>query len=411
MTVSRRARSTSQARGLAPGLDVDAPAAQAATEAGDGIDPAALRGFLEALTGCVSRGERLSEPEKAHSRQVGSAAALAGVGLPTVVDAYLSATRLWWPELPRLSSRGIGGSTGTAVLVGLGQVALRAVDDALAAVADGYTDARRAVIRRQDALRREIVADLLGGRVDAARTIAAAEQVGLRGTAPHLVAVISAAEPFRDVEVAISWVEDVLRARLSERDVLVGTRDGRLVCVLSTSSAGPATSADRAVIGEVAARSAGEIAGPSAPWRAAVGQAYDGPEGIAASFRDAGRTWDLADRLDWAEPVVSSDQLAVYDVLLRDTEAIQRLVTAVLGPLGQARGGAEPLVATLEAFLSSGAVTTATARRLHLSVRAVTYRLARIRTLTGYDPLDPADRLALQVSVVGSRALQRAQQG
>ena len=49
--------------------------------------------------------------------------------------------------------------------------------------------------------------------------------------------------------------------------------------------------------------------------------------------------------------------------------------------------------------------TTATARRLHLSVRAVTYRLERVATLTGYDPTDPAQRFTVHAAVLGARLL------
>jgi DNA-binding PucR family transcriptional regulator len=38
-------------------------------------------------------------------------------------------------------------------------------------------------------------------------------------------------------------------------------------------------------------------------------------------------------------------------------------------------------------------------------VRTVTYRLARVRALTGRDPGRPADALALQVAVIGARML------
>jgi DNA-binding PucR family transcriptional regulator len=38
-------------------------------------------------------------------------------------------------------------------------------------------------------------------------------------------------------------------------------------------------------------------------------------------------------------------------------------------------------------------------------VRAVTYRLARVRALTGKDPAHPAEALALQVAVIGARLL------
>ncbi|WP_229074948.1 helix-turn-helix domain-containing protein [Actinoplanes sp. DH11] len=40
-----------------------------------------------------------------------------------------------------------------------------------------------------------------------------------------------------------------------------------------------------------------------------------------------------------------------------------------------------------------------------MSVRTVTYRLERVRALTGYDPADPAHRFTLQAAVLGARAL------
>ena len=60
---------------------------------------------------------------------------------------------------------------------------------------------------------------------------------------------------------------------------------------------------------------------------------------------------------------------------------------------------------TLSAYFDSGCVATATAARLHLSVRAVTYRLDRVKSLTGFDPLDPAHRFSLQVAVLGAKCL------
>ncbi|WP_223838684.1 PucR family transcriptional regulator [Saccharopolyspora pogona] len=78
---------------------------------------------------------------------------------------------------------------------------------------------------------------------------------------------------------------------------------------------------------------------------------------------------------------------------------------AVLGPLTHARGGAEPLLATLDAFFATGGVATDTARQLHLSVRAVTYRLDRIKALTGHAPTDPAQRFTLHAAVLGAKFL------
>ena len=70
-----------------------------------------------------------------------------------------------------------------------------------------------------------------------------------------------------------------------------------------------------------------------------------------------------------------------------------------------ARGGAEPLLKTLSVYFDSGCVAAETARRLALSVRALTYRLERIKQLTGSDPSDPMHRYTLQTAGIGARLL------
>jgi DNA-binding PucR family transcriptional regulator len=113
----------------------------------------------------------------------------------------------------------------------------------------------------------------------------------------------------------------------------------------------------------------------------------------------------MATRLHLPMPVIHSEHLLIYRVLLRDQPAIVDLVQSVLGSLTRARGGAQPLLATLDAYFASGAVTTEAARRLHLSVRAVTYRLNRVKTLTGYNPTDPTQRFTIHAAVLGAQLL------
>jgi DNA-binding PucR family transcriptional regulator len=113
----------------------------------------------------------------------------------------------------------------------------------------------------------------------------------------------------------------------------------------------------------------------------------------------------MAGRLHVDNPVVNAHDLLIYRVLLRDQPAIVDLVHAVLSPLVQARGGAGPLLSTLEAYFDSGGVATESAKRLHVSVRTVTYRLARVSALTGYDATDPAHRFTLQAAVLGAKVL------
>src|SRR5262249_13825858 len=88
-----------------------------------------------------------------------------------------------------------------------------------------------------------------------------------------------------------------------------------------------------------------------------------------------------------------------------DRTAITDLVRTVLMPLETARGGAVPLLATLAAYFARGGVAAAAAGGLHLSGRAGTSPLARLRGLTGRDPGPPADALTLQVAVIGARLL------
>jgi len=141
------------------------------------------------------------------------------------------------------------------------------------------------------------------------------------------------------------------------------------------------------------------------PWRVAVGRAHPGLYGIARSYEEAREALTMAGRLHVDTAVINAHDLLIYRVLLRDQPAITDLVQTVVTPLAQARGGPDPLLATLDAYFATGCVVTETARKLHLSVRAVTYRLHRIATLSGYDPTDPAQRFTIHAAVLGARLL------
>jgi len=103
--------------------------------------------------------------------------------------------------------------------------------------------------------------------------------------------------------------------------------------------------------------------------------------------------------------VLHAADLLVFPVLLRDQAAITDLVRTVLGPLDGARGGAQPLLDTLAAFFDCHGNHAATARRLSISTRAVSYRLDRIHRLTGYAATQPTQRFTLEAAVLGARLL------
>lgn len=347
-----------------------------------------LDGYLEALVAVVETGRRLTRPELDACCQHGEEAAGLGVPLRAVVDAYLTATWQAWDQLPAAQT---AGSVG--VLQSATRAVLRAADDAAAALADGYERGQRSTIRHEEALRREFIDDLLGGHGDLELLVDRAERFGLRLGGRHAVAVATAEEALGDATPLTRRAEAEVLHRFGSREVLVATKGGLLVCVV------PA--AHGVAVGELAGllRRLGSL-------RVGVGRPQSGPTGVARSYQEAREALDLAARLGLDDPVVEAASLLVYRVLLRDRGAMAELVDGVLGPLTQARGGAQPLLDTLAAYYQTGGVATQAARRLHIGVRTVTYRLERVRALTGYAATDPAHRFTLEAAVLGARLLE-----
>lgn len=334
-------------------------------------------------------GRRLTPAEVDSRRLLGAAAAEQSIALRTLIDLYLSATWLTWRELPS-----VRGASGERVRE-LAESVLRAADDAIVALTDGYDAAQRVVLREDEARRREFIDDLLTGRSDLGRLAEMAERFGLRLAGQLAVAVVRSAVSFAHGDAVTRLVESALLEEYGARDVLVTTKDGLLICIASSTAPDAIhTFAERA-----------EVALNGATWRMGVGRPHPGPGGVIRSYEEALGTIELADSLGLAASAVNTADLLVFQVLLRDRVAIIDLVDTVLSPLALTRGGAKPLLSTLEAYFASGGVTAAAARRLYLSVRAVRYRLSRIRELTGRDVNDPTDRFTLEAAVLGARLL------
>jgi sugar diacid utilization regulator len=330
---------------------------------------------------------------------LGRRAAELGVSAGSAVQLYLSAARRLWQQLPMV----IRSRDSEAVRVAAAAV-LHVVDEAVASLAEGYNDARRQMVRWEETLRREFIEDLLRGDADVGRLVERAEPFGLDMARPHQVALAAPTGRLNDAEPAASPLEHAVVHWAGDRDVLVATKDGFIVVITPADTdvpgprTGPKTLGDL-MLTELSRSSRGR------PWRVTVGRPYPGSYGIARSYEEAREGLTMAMRLHLDTPLIQADQLLVYRVLLRDQPAIIDLVHSVLGQLVHSRGGAEPLLATLDAYFTTGSVTTETARRLHLSVRAVTYRLNRIKTLTGYDPADPAQRFTINAAVLGAKLL------
>ncbi|HLT11487.1 MAG TPA: helix-turn-helix domain-containing protein [Micromonosporaceae bacterium] len=389
-----------------PPVDVAEPdwldrVAQAAAKDAGGVPVELLGDYLALLADAAATGRRPKRSELEAVGVLGRKAAEQGVSAGRAVRLYLSAARRLWQELPMVS-RGRGEVRAAAEAV------LQVVDEAVATLAEGYAVARRDLVRREEALRRELVDDLLRGDSDLTTLVERAEPFGLDLARVHQVALAAAGGQPPGPDAAINAVESIIFDRLGDRDVLVATKEGLLV-VLAPADAVPAGRVSgpgdgdedlgRLIYDELSRLPRGR------PWRVAVGRPHPGLYGIARSYEEAREALTMATRLKLDAAVVHARDLLIYRVVLRDQPAIVELVQAVLTPLQRARGGAKPLLDTLEAYFAVGGVATEAAKRLHLSVRTVTYRLDRIRALTGYSVNDPDDRFTMQAAVIGARAL------
>ncbi|MEU6698433.1 helix-turn-helix domain-containing protein [Pseudonocardia sp. NPDC046786] len=357
-----------------------------------GVPPELLGDFLRVLADAAASGRLPSDPELDAVRRNGGRAAELGVSAGNAVQLYLSAAWRLWRELPPTAHFRDAGTTANAA-----EAVMRAVDLAVAGLADGYTAARRDLVRHEETLRRELIEDLLRGDGDAGGLVGRAEPFGMDLGRPHQVALAAPdGRPARVDSVPAALERTVVRG-VGDRDVLVATKDGRIV-VIAPAGTGA---------GELGGLLHGELTrtGRGAGWRVAVGRAHPGSYGIARSYEEAREALTTAGRLRLPAPVLRAEDMLVYRVLLRDQPAITDLVQTVAVPLARARGGAAPLLDTLETWFGTGCVVAETARRLHLSVRAVSYRLERIAELTGHDPTDPGHRFTLHAAVLGARLL------
>ncbi|MCX4758632.1 PucR family transcriptional regulator [Kitasatospora purpeofusca] len=355
--------------------------------------PAELsRRYLELLADASGTGRSLYRPELESLRLLGERSAESGHGLREVVSYCLGATREVWQTLP-----GIAGASTLGELRRAGEAVLAATDAALAALGEGHERAQRLAVRQEEALRREFIDDLLYGRSDPGVLAERAERFGLRLARTHAVAVAAGEEPYDDVHPVVRRVERELVGRFGERDVLLATKDGRLVCVAPDS--------ERAVLDFFAHLALRPGAGYRPARRVATGRRHSGAGGVVRSYEEALGALDFADRLALPAALLKADELLVFPVLMRDRAAMAELVRSVLGPLTAARGGARLLLDTIAIQAEAGYVNAEAARRLGISVRTLSYRLERIKSLTGYDLSDALQRYTLETAAMGARLL------
>lgn len=374
------------------------PGWHAAARAGLRAEDEGLLGdYPEALVRLSASGTRLPDHELLTYRVVGERAAEGGVPLRVLVNLYLSATWRMWRHLPAVHT----GAGDLAQVQTVGESVLRAADDVLSALTEGYQATGRALLRRQEAARREFIDDLLTGRSGVASLLERAAHFGLDLAGPHAVAVARADRPFADGSPLLTQVERAVDGDFPPT-TLVASKGGQLVVVFGASDDLKVDHATTQITRLLGPRDA---SGPVGCWQLGLGRPAANPAGIMRCYNEAVAVLDLAQRLGLDDPVMAAADLLVYQVLLRDRTSVVDLIRSTLSGLEEVRGGAAPLLETLHVYFDTGGNTAETARQLHLSVRAVGYRLDRVRQAIGLDPNDGHVRFTLQAAVLGARLL------
>jgi sugar diacid utilization regulator len=388
--------------GYAPGFagPDDWLAVVARTAAADADAPIELLGeYLNILADAALSGRRPKKRELAAVRRLGRRAAEQGVDANQAVDLYLSAAWRLWQEIPMIVRSRDRDKVRAAA-----EAVLRVINDAVEVLVEGHQAARRQMIRQEESARREFVDDLLRGDTDVSRLVERAEPFGLDLGRSHQVLLAAPVKSPASVDKAVEVIERAIVERFGDRDVLIASKDDLLVMLIPGELRDVVSGTD-AFDPAGFAHSRLRQSARHDQWQVAAGRPYPGAYGIARSYEEAREALLLARRLHLDDNVVQARHLLMFRVLGRDQAALVDLVHGLLEPLTRSRGGAEPLLQTMETYFATGAVATETARQLHMSVRTVTYRLAKVKTLTGTDPADPAQRLALHMAVVGARLL------
>jgi DNA-binding PucR family transcriptional regulator len=346
-----------------------------------------LGDHLLAVVDAARSGSRLSSTDLDACRRQGEDAAGQGLALSALLDLYLSATWRLWADIERRARE-----SDPATVAAVASTLFRAADDAAEALAEGYEHAQRRTIRFEESQRREFVDDLLSGAGEAAALQERASRFGFNLAGSHLVVVARTHRRLVDTGPVHTRVEGSVFAGFRGRDVVVATKGGLLVCVFPGAARDPVDELARTL------EETGE-----GPWRIGVGLSHPGPGGVVRSYREAHRSLELAEQGAVSGSVARFDALLPHRLLIADPGLAAELVETVLGPLEGARGGAEHLLDTIEAYIDAFANVSATARALHLSPRAVAYRLERIAELTGYSPQEPEGRFVLELAIRSRR--------
>jgi hypothetical protein len=337
-------------------------------------------------------------------RDQGERLARAGAATERVLDGYLSLNWAIWEEVMRQEE------IPREVILEFGDRLLRGLDDAIAAISEGYVRVEIEAAAAHSERRRAVLEDLLSAPrttpQDRARIRLRSERHGLPvGASYRLVLIHVPGVAETEIETLVDRLESRIRVPASHHR----TRPGiRLPVVLDWRA--------RVLVFATAEWSGAKRLRQALP--AVLGQdiviidtgPVEGVEALAEALTEAEYSASVAEALGRRGWIGDPDELALETTFLLDRKLVASAVDRELGPLlADARMG-EELVETLEVYLGSKQNIREAARRLHLAPRTVAYRLERIEALLGQELAgDVAMRLG--AAILALRVSRQVDQG
>lgn len=136
-----------------------------------------------------------------------------------------------------------------------------------------------------------------------------------------------------------------------------------------------------------------------------LGPLRQGLQGAVATVRAALSTMDVSPAVVQMHRPLRADDVLPERALFGDDDARRELYHDVYLPLRGDGEDANPLLATVSAFLRSGSSLEATARELNVHPNTVRYRLKRSVEVTGWDPMTPREAYVLLTAITMGRVM------
>ncbi len=351
----------------------------------------AVRANVAALAQVLSEGRELRREELARIEAVGARRAEAGIPLDDVLHAYRTVSRVCWDLLSEECRRSRHDALEATIV--LAESVLRYTDQISTSVAEAYAQAQRAIVREQEAARREFLADLLYG-TDASPSdvLEKAHTFGYDLALSYIALVGCGPGPDGGKETVLAAAASRV-STLANADPIVIQKGDQTIALLPSEPF--------AEIGVVPEKIVVELGGG---WLFGMAGPEPGLEGIRRAYLEAREALEIGMALELDGPVFRFDDLLLYHFLKLEQVLVKRFIDQMLGPLiayDDRRNG--DLLKTLESYFAADGSVKLAGEMLFAHPHTVTYRLKQVERLTGWSLRNPEDKLRLQLALRAHR--------